>query len=398
VKKRTIVGMTIGLALILFAALLWPVRSDLPSANNEESNLGAAYRSVLVDGDLAGARPYVKRALDLITPENIERGPRGTLWLMSFPAYDALLAADPETALFEAKNRLWDTLEGEPGAAPRNIASSMLGAIYLTLGNISLARDWFEQVYTGERLRQYFLAAIAYMEDDHEEMTKHLEQMLITPMSRQGTIRTTPAWAGARSLYGGFPRSAGMRCCTALLLARGGFLSEAEEVLSNKTQGFEIQRGVLALSRGSRVEGMRVLEDALSLFRPPEKMAQLAEAAMDRRDKERIVMEAQKDSAAVYFMGSEILAEAFREQGQFGKAVQVLEGALEKQILLLVDQSSPLTGGLWLRIQAQLAQVYREMGRDGDARKIEDTLRRRLALADPDHPILRQLERTSIEH
>ncbi len=49
---------------------------------------------------------------------------------------------------------------------------------------------------------------------------------------------------------------------------------------------------------------------------------------------------------------------------------------------------------LWLRIQAALASLYRETGRDEDARKIEYKLRRSLALADADHPILRQLDRT----
>jgi len=38
--------------------------------------------------------------------------------------------------------------------------------------------------------------------------------------------------------------------------------------------------------------------------------------------------------------------------------------------------------------------LHREMGRAADARKIEDELRTLLALADPDHPILRQLDRT----
>ncbi len=105
-------------------------------------------------------------------------------------------------------------------------------------------------------------------------------------------------------------------------------------------------------------------------------------------------MEAQKDSAAAYFMGSEILAEAWRAEGELGKAVQVLESAAEKEVLLLADQSSPLTGALWVRVQGQLAQVYREMGRDEDAGRIEAELRSLLAYADPDHPILRQLEST----
>jgi len=97
--------------------------------------------------------------------------------------------------------------------------------------------------------------------------------------------------------------------------------------------------------------------------------------------------------ATPYFMGSEILAKAWREQGDSGKAVQVLEAALAQKSRLLLGQSL-LTGPVWLRLQAQLAQLYREMGRAEAALKIEDELRKRLALADTDHPILRQLDRT----
>ena len=135
-----------------------------------------------------------------------------------------------------------------------------------------------------------------------------------------------------------------------------------------------------------------MLENSLLSFQPPG-WVQLAEALNARRHMGSSVMQAQKDSAAVYFMGSEIFAEAWREQGNLAKAVQVLKEALEKKSRLLVDQSL-LTGPIWLRLQAQLAQLYSEMGRDGDARKIEDDLRRRLALADADHPILRQLDHT----
>jgi len=335
-------------------------------------------------------------ALDLTTPEDVEKSPRASLWGMMFPAYDALLAGDPETALFEAKSRLWDTLEGEV-PIPRAIARSMLGALHLTVGQIDISRQWFEGVYNKGSLRQYFLAAIAYVEDDNKAMTKHLEEMLETPMSSQETVRTMPSTTVGAAMFGGLPRTSGTRCCTALLLARGGFLLEAEAMLSNTStpsSGFEIQRGVLAVSRGNRAEGMKVLEDALSSFRSADKTEQLLEAARDRRDKQMLVMHPQRDSAAAFFMGSEILAEAWRAQGNLGKAVQVLEGAAEKELLLLADQSSPLTGALWVRVQGQLAQLYREMSRDAEGRKIEEKLRALLAYADPDHPILRQLDRT----
>jgi hypothetical protein len=313
---------------------------------------------------------------------------------MLFPAYDAVLAGDPETALYEAKSRLWDTLEGE-APIPQAIARSMLGALHLTVGQIDISRQWFEGVYNKGPLRQYFLAAIAYIEEDHEAMTKHLEEMLETPISPQRTVRTMPSSTVGAAQNGGLPRTSGTRCCTALLLARGGFFSEAEAMLSSTpSSGFEIQRGVLAVLLGNRAEGMKMLEEALSSFRSADKTEQLLEAANERRNKQMLVMHPQKDSAAAFFMGSGILAEAWRTQGNLGKAVQVLEDAAEKELLLLADQSSPLTGGLWVRVQGQLAQLYREMGRDEDASKIEAELRSLLAYADPDHPILRQLDRT----
>ena len=354
------------------------------------------YRLFLVDGDFDRAKPYIMHTLDLTTPAAVERGPRGSIWIMSFPAYDAVLAGDPETALFEARSRLWDTLEGE-AIAPRSIARSVMGGLHLTVGQIDVSRKWFEGVYNGGPLRQYFLAAIAYVEDDHEAMTKHLEEMLEAPISSQAPVRTMPTTIVGKAGLGGLPRAAGTRCCTALLLIRGGFFSEADAMLystSTPPSGFEIQRGVLALRRGNRSEGIRMLEEALSSFRSTEMLEQLVEAARDNRNRETIVMEAQRDSAAAYFMGSEILAEAWRAEGELGKAVQVLESAAEKEVLLLADQSSPLTGALWVRVQAQLAEYYRKMGRDAEARKIEEKLRALLASADPDHPILRQLDHT----
>ncbi len=94
-----------------------------------------------------------------------------------------------------------------------------------------------------------------------------------------------------------------------------------------------------------------------------------------------------------YFLGSLILAEAWREQDQLELTMRVLEQASRKKALLF----APIGGenpARWLRIRLMLAKTYREMGRDEDAGKVEAELRRLLALADRDHPILRQLERT----
>jgi len=154
-----------------------------------------------------------------------------------------------------------------------------------------------------------------------------------------------------------------------VILARSGFFSESEKILLEwEREPFkedilftEMGRGVLKLSRGNTTEGIEMLEGILPRL------------------------------PVWHFGTSEILAEAYRLQGDLLAAIQLLEEASGK--------SPPLFGGLgsttfWLRNKAQLAQLYREMGRYEDARKIEDELRRLLALADSDHPILRQLDRT----
>ena len=281
---------------------------------------------------------------------------------MWVPAFEALLHADPETALREA-NRSLERLRSFEGG--RFVNDSPMGAFYLTLGKIQRAREWFKESTEPGPRRQFFLAAIAYVEEDHRAMTEHLEQAL-KALESLGRMRGAPNTRGA------------VMATLRLLLARGGFglppLSAPnpnrpdfiqEEILQNR----DTIRAMLAVIQDNSMEELRMLEDALS-------------------SKSFITA----TSASTYFMGSEILAKAWRERGDLINAAQVLRTVLEKESFLIYQ--SVLVGPLWLKLQAQLAQLYREMDRDEDARKIEDKLRRSLALADADHPILRQLDRT----
>lgn len=51
------------------------------------------------------------------------------------------------------------------------------------------------------------------------------------------------------------------------------------------------------------------------------------------------------------------------------------------------------TGAYWLRNQFELAKSYRGAGRAEDALAVEGELRKLLAFADADHPILLELQR-----
>ena len=92
------------------------------------------------------------------------------------------------------------------------------------------------------------------------------------------------------------------------------------------------------------------------------------------------------------YISSLFLAEAWSQEGELQKTVQVLEEASKKKhLVLLPDFDSPI---LWLRVRSALAKLYGETGRNEEAREIEEDLQKHLAYADPDHPILRQLDRT----
>ena len=158
---------------------------------------------------------------------------------------------------------------------------------------------------------------------------------------------------------------------TVILLARVGLLPQAARLLNKieteqpiSTPGYlQIPRGELALARGEVDRGIAELEEGT-----------------------RRVGEMGHQPS---FLGSESLAAALKEKGDLAQAVQVLERASEKR----PSAAFQLAGAFWLRNQFQLARLYREVGRAEDARKLERELLNLLALADPDHPILRELQR-----
>lgn len=69
--------------------------------------------------------------------------------------------------------------------------------------------------------------------------------------------------------------------------------------------------------------------------------------------------------------------------------MEVLERASERKFLAVasLDPTVPY----WIRNRLELARLYRGVGRVEDARAIEADLLKLLALADSDHPVVREL-------
>ena len=91
---------------------------------------------------------------------------------------------------------------------------------------------------------------------------------------------------------------------------------------------------------------------------------------------------------ASYYLGRESLAAILEKQGDLSRAIQILERRPERR-------EAAFAGGAayWHRNRLQLARLYRRVGRVEEARATEADLLRLLALADPDHPIRRELDR-----
>ena len=303
--------------------------------------------------NLVQAQPYLDRARNLITPEDLrEDNNRPTIRIMLFPALEAWLGGDPQAALSEI-DKVLQTLK-RLGMSERH--SQVLGNLYQALGKRQLAREWFTKGLDSKS-RHWKLAKMAYREGDYAKTRSHLKQFLET-----------------RYVSGATPPGVNTQNFTAaVILARSGFFSESEKILlewereqsqedtSHQDPFTEMGWGVLKLNRGNTAEGIEMLEGTLPRL------------------------------PALHFGVSEILAEAYRRQGDLPAAIQLLEEASKTRPVMNPRLGHPTT---WLRIKLQLAELYRDEGRYEDARKIEDELRRLLALADSDHPILRQLDRT----
>ena len=334
-------------------ALAYASRRAELRPNNFRGNMRAATDLIRFGSNLPRARKYLDRARNLLTDDIIREGGSSIVKIMLSSAQEAWLRGDPETALAEI-GKVSQKLES---LRISGNAIMPLASLYYSLGKVQLAH----RLFTDNLNKKSPITGLYQLAFYYEATKPHLKQYLGIS---EGSI---PHLA----IPGGRPSYASLNA--AIALAQAGFIEQSEALLTeferdpNKRpflrNGFQIARGVLSLSNGNTTEGIQLIEDSLG------------------------------QAHGSYFLGSLILAEAWREQDQLESAMRVLERASSKKALLF----APLGGenpARWLRIRLMLAEIYREMGRDEDARKIEAELRALLAYADADHPILRQLGRT----
>ena len=324
-----------------------------------QSNFFAAQRIVQSGIDTTQAQPYLQRARALASSEG-EQSAWMVSWLTLLPVWEHWLAGDPGQALAELE-RATQTVSFRSQRA-RDAWINQAGDTYLTLGALQAAEEMFRQVSL-EDARRIGLAEVAWARGDLQAATQQLGQYT-------GAARGLSDAGSVRWMFG------------AMVWPRFGDSTWALEFMTNPPSlppGLaeeidKLVRGQVALTRGETVTAITLLEESLVARHPR--------------------MGRSQDSPLVFFLGSESLARAWEQHGDVEEALRVLENASAARRRIYLGHVFP-RGMHWLRIEAVRARLARELGRQEEAARIEAELLKLLAVADPDHVILRELKRLS---
>ena len=310
--------------------------------NNFDANWDAGYDLVLISARLDLARPYVQRSSELLaTMPDFERTKFAieALWAQLYPAYEAWMRDDVALARAELERA-----ERNPVARDGATDPLMFGAFRQALGETRRAKAWLQQA-SGPMDKSSVgfaeVATLAFLCGDHAAAQRWLGRM---PRDRMPM---------------------GMS-----LLVREGMLRQAN-ALAQKYSDWRPQyrndaMGELLLAQGKTLSGTRLLRAGLD--------------------------EQRNHAYPTYFLGADSLARAYERESNFSAALEVLETASADRVR--ANGPFKMSGAtLWMQDQMDLAQLYRRLGRDKDAEKIEDELRKLLTYADPDYPMLVELKR-----
>ena len=295
--------------------------------NDPSANARAA--SLIETIDLARARRYAQRAAELGRLDSAFSFDQ--LNAVFFHAYDLWMQDDAKGVLAELQ-RL--SAQSKDWSSPnRSYATFKIAILQLTLGRFQSAQELFASI---ERPHPSWSPMVSFFKGDENQ-------------ARQGAALIPP------NLGGGYQGISGM--LVARLWPPG-----AEAKLSNE-QDPSI-RGEVALAQGRFAEAAMMLQRAFD-------------------DSYR------KRSRSTQWIADGLVT-ALQQSGNSPKALETLEATSGTRMWCLGPVSEN-GGAFWLRNQARLSAYYHRLGREPEARKIDDQLRKLLAVADPDHPILRQL-------
>ncbi len=296
-------------------------------------SLNASTAQTLVRLDrLSEAQPFLERALALVSEK---AHPRLAAFVRLWPSHEAWLRGD-----LEASERELDRQARTLVSRDNDLFAHYVALGYEALGQekkgLEIRRRHYRQVHP------FYQGMYAFQRADLAGVLEHL----------------THSYAGVGGVTPAIERTG------ISMLAQAGLVSEAREGLATyeakfpKSGAWPDIRAAIALAEGRTDEGVALLQSS-----PRQKL-----------------------SPPSTYAGT-WLADAWAPQDRLEEALDVLEDASRTRLFAYPTR---LQG--WFGVQVRLQGLYRLLGREAEAREVEDELRRLLARADPDHWVLCELD------
>jgi serine/threonine-protein kinase len=334
---------------------------------NVEVNSRVAYR-LLREGNFDGARRYGARAESALssTASGVYIDVYGNTSVRLLGAYISWLEDSPRQAL-EVLDRVVATSDRLPEAARRELHLSM----------------WPLYAAIGRRRQAERTIDVVRRTDGHDMVETFFEDLAKGQFFAEGgdlaRLRELAAARWRRPIPRNAPFIIGGR---AFLLIEAGFLEDAERDMkwlqalglpwtATDPAGFNVT-GTLELARGHR-------EAAATSFRRALEMADMVP---------NVAIPSQAYANLHHQSTAVNLATILEADGKRSEAIALLEEAGRRRRDLTVFNSL----SLWMRGRAQLARLYRKNGQFREAEAIEAQLLKLLAVADPDYPLLKELQ------
>lgn len=316
-------------------------------ADQRPNDLGANYTAAsdaVSHGNITGAQPFVDRVRQLLKGEPLTNPARvnTTAWLTMLPVYVAWNSGDVTSAWRQLQAIDHDASTAAP--ALRNIMANDIGWFQVSLGRLRDALATFARTsnLSNQHSWRFMVADIG---GDIGRMREEL---------RQFDANNRP-----------------------ILYLHAGLVEEARRNLARKPApeaSLSLDSTFLAIGRG---------ELALRDGQPAKAIAPLREGLALRSSGRAGILE--------YNSGCEALGTALESLGRRGEAIATLEScAAERPSFVSGNFRAPF----WMRLKVHLAETYRRAERIADAEAQEAEVRKLMAAADPDHPLLKRLNKT----
>jgi hypothetical protein len=305
---------------------------------------GTAAETFMLAGDAVLAARYGERAAAAMTPADRQAYPERYVWLQLLPARKAWLAGD----LRGAQGHLDAIVAALPelSTVERFAVASMAVPLYMSLGQMRHAEALLPLIEQGPDRTFAIVTKGRFLLRRGDRAT--LRRLLSSqPPNTEAAIPVGPLWVEAGLLREAHKALAYMETAQPPVATAWLGLVRAHLAVAEHRYGDAI------------VEGQRALDHNTG---PPFNTQMVSCAAA--------------------------MAEAWRASGDTSRAIQLLETYTSKPRETFADGRG---GPTWLAARLKLAALYRDVGREREARAAEEDVRRWLALADADFPLLHEL-------